>query len=227
MAEGRAGERESLPVGTHVIVHEGGALGQDGRVIRELLLVHVQAVLDLVGAVVDVAVVVDVAQALEQLVGLGGHLGVRVVTGVAGEASAEVEVDAVGDGVDVVPAVVEAVGLPPQAAVAVAARHAPLHHGLLVEDGLHHRQVVDVVFLVGRREVGLGRQHGRHGPEALVVVAHGRRPVGRHEVPLFADLVHDGPRDHAVVCLVPRDMAIVEESSPPNTTPVSSRYTHA
>lgn len=84
---------------------------------------------------------------------------------------------------------------------------------LLVEDGLRQREPLGV--LGGRvGEARLGGDEGREGPKGLIVVAHGRGPVARHEVAVVADLEEHGRARHVVVRLVARVVAVVEQRPP-------------
>jgi len=164
-----------------------------------------------VAAVVDVVLVVDELHADHPVPGDVGPVRVGVVVGVAGQAGAQVEEAAVGDGVLVVVAVVGQRDLPAQAAAAlvVVAHRA----GLRVEDGLGQRQPLRVLLL-GVLEVDLGRQHGAHAPEGLVVVAQRRRPVGRHVRVLRARLEQHGLLHQLVVRAVARVVPVVDHGAP-------------
>ncbi len=197
--------------GTDKVEHDGAAVEQDGGVGRELNGVDVRAVVADVAAIVDVVVLVDVADTLHPVPRLVDPLGVGVVAGVAGQAGGDVEEDAVGNGVFVVVAAVGALDLPAHAAVAVG--HLPAGH-LGVEDGLGEGEPLGLVG--GRvREVDLGGEQGGHAPEALVVVAQRGGPVARHVgVDGGLGLEDHGPRGLSVVRVVARVVPVVDEGSP-------------
>lgn len=179
--------------------------------IGELLLVDIGAVVLDVSAVEDVVVLVDIAHAHAPVVRLLRPLRIRVVAGVAGKPRAQVEEDAVGNGVLVVVSVVGQRDLPPQAAVAVLAVP-PRRLG--VEHGLRQREPLRIF---GGRvlEVILGGDHGRHPPEALVVVAQGRGPVGWHVAVLWrAGLEDQRVFRHVVVRRVVRVVPVVDVRPP-------------
>jgi hypothetical protein len=88
-----------------------------------------------------------------------------------------------------------------------------LRAGLRVKHGLRQSQPLG---LVRRRvrEAELGGQHGRHAPEALVVVSQGEGHVGRHVVAVGAGLVHHGLGNDGVVRVVARVLPVVDQRPP-------------
>lgn len=80
---------------TYVVVHEGGALEEDDRVVRELEAVDVFAVFFDVAAVKDVVILVHEAHFPHPVPRLLGPVGIGVVAGVASESCADVKEAAV------------------------------------------------------------------------------------------------------------------------------------
>jgi hypothetical protein len=82
----------------YIVVHEGRAEEEDGVVVGELGPVEVGAVMVHMGAVIHLVVLGDIPNALDPVPRLLGPLGIRLVSGIAGQTGAEVEEAAVGDG---------------------------------------------------------------------------------------------------------------------------------
>ena len=194
-------------------------MDKDAGRVRKLRQVNVGAVLGGVAAVVNVEFVVNVAHVDHPVPRLVGPRGVCSIVRVASQAGGRVEQDAVRDGVLIVIAVIGWRDLPPKAATALA--HVPAR-GLRVEDALRQHEPLR---FVGRRvwERGLGGEHGRHAPEALVVVAEGGGPIGRHEVVgRRVGLEGEGVLRLAVVRRVARVVPVVDHGPPhgPSLPPV-------
>lgn len=66
----------------------------------------------------------------------------------------------------------------------------------------------------GILKVRLRSGHGRHAPEALIVIAHTLRPVARHHVEIFAYLCLDALGRDVVVGGVARVMPVIDQCPP-------------
>lgn len=182
---------------------------EDAGVVGPLRAVELGAVDGRVGAVVEVVLGVDQAEVLDPVPRLLGLLGVRLVPRVPGQARRDVEEAALGNRVLVRITGVEAVNLPAQAAAArrrVPAQVLRRVHGLRQREptGLPFRRI---------RELALRGRHGRHAPEALVVVSERFRLVGRHVVGVVADLVDHALLHPLVVLVVARVVPVVDEGA--------------
>ena len=138
----------------------------DAKVVGPLDLVEVRAVHTGVGSVEELPGGAYEADADGPVPRLFGPVGIGLVVGILCQPGGQVEEAAVRDGVLVVEAAVELRDLPAEAAATGVA--VPLL-GLPVEDGLSECKPLRLV----RRWIGepvLGRGHGCHSPESLVVV---------------------------------------------------------
>jgi hypothetical protein len=208
---GRASETSAE---TYVVVHEARALNKGRSYVGELGSVDIGAVVLDVSAIIDVPVLVDVADGLGPVIGLFGPEGIGAIARVTSQTSSDVEEDAVGNRVFVIVSVVGEGNLPSETAVAVDCIPPG---GLRVEDGLGEgkplRFAADRVL-----EVDLGSQHGRHAPEALVVIPQGRGPVRRHKTVLRrARLENHGALGQVVVRRVARVVPVIDHGPPHGT----------
>lgn len=139
----------------------------------------------------------DVANTHQPIPRLHRPVSVGLIAGVGEQSRSQVHEAGIGGRVLVVVAQIEHEDLPSQAAAAVLVVPSQL---LAVPYSLCQRKPLR---LIRRRvrEFVLGRRHGRHAPEGLVVVALLLRHVLRHEVVRRPDLEHH-PVDHEVVVAV-------------------------
>jgi hypothetical protein len=91
----------------YVIVHVCGAEEEDAGVVTELDVVYLGAVQQIVGAVVNVVLLVNQSNSRDPVPGLVRPVRVGLVVGVSSKASTKIEKAAVRDGVLVVIAVIE------------------------------------------------------------------------------------------------------------------------
>lgn len=173
---------------TNIVVHVGGAEDKDARVVGKLSIVDIGAVRFDVSAVVDAVTVVHEPDAPHPVPRRFGPVGVCLVSGVACQSGAEVEETAcivmgqlkihriqrvllsqtIGNAVLVVVSVVERGNLPAQATI--AGFIVSIGVCLCVEDSLGEAQPL---WLIGWwiRKIVFGGCHGRHSPEALIIVS--------------------------------------------------------
>src|SRR3569833_2445086 len=194
---------------TYIVVHAGGPLPAAGGAARAPGPGDVLAVIVDMGAVVDIVVGRHEAHFVHPVLRFVRPVGVGRIQRVASQARAHVEEDAVGDAVLVVVSIIGGGDLPPHATAARVV--VALGGGLGVEDALGQGQPLRLVL--GRvREGGLGCEHGRHAPEALIIVTEGQRPV----VWLVAvlRLEEHGLRYHVVVARVVGVVPVVNQGPP-------------
>lgn len=183
---------------------------EDGSRVRELLEVDIRTVVVDVSAIVDVPVFVDVTHALRPVPCLCRPLRVRIVARIPGQPRPEVEKDAIRDRILVI-ITPGRIHLPPHAAVAVL-RIPPRRLG--IEHRLRQREPLRLCRR-GVLKVRLGRQDGRHAPEALVVVAERGGPVGGHVAVLRgAGLEDEGELRVGVVGRVFGVVPVVDHGAP-------------
>lgn len=83
---------------TYVVVHEGGSLKENTRVIRELGLVDIGTVLSYVTSIINlICGGVEETNALHPVPGLLSPVGVGCVTGVSSKSSTQVKETTVSD----------------------------------------------------------------------------------------------------------------------------------
>lgn len=219
---------------SYIVVHVCCAEGKHSVVVRKLLLVDDGAVVGDMGTIVDrVCLGVYVFNTLDpvpRLLGpVGSPLGIRFVVGISGQSGSQIEETAVGDGylcqlqplfqgskltVLVVVAVVGEGNLPPQSSTARVIMSTRGRLG--VENGLCEGKPARLV-VGGVGKPVLGRQHGRHAPESLVIISQRERYVIGLVVFVVADLVQHGFYNDVVVTVVACERPVVDHGAPKRT----------
>ena len=196
---------------TDIIIHKGNALHEDCGVVGELDGRNIGTVGVGMGAVVNVEVIINKIDCDDPVVGSLGDAGVRVVARVPGQARTQVEVAAIGDRVLVVVALVVGGNLPSQASAAHVV--VALGHALAVEDGLGELKPLRLLWR-WVLELELGSEHGREGPEGLIVISQRTRPVDRLILSALARLKYQRPLNLVVVPCVACGGPVVKQGPP-------------
>ena len=163
---------------TYPSVHVCSTMQENTRVVGPLQGVEIGAVVWLMGAVNEHPVLGDVSNTVGPVPGLLRPLSVCLIARVDSQSSTEVEEAAIGNGVLVVKAIVQAEDLPVQATIAVL--HVPTRH-LRVYHALGESQPAGLT-LRGILKVALRSNHGREAPESLVIIAQAHGLIVWHEV---------------------------------------------
>ena len=153
---------------TYHIIHEGSALHQNTGIVRKLCPEDIGTVVLNVAAIPHVDLVVEKPHIFHPVPRLNRVLGIRLVARISRQPSTQVEKDTIRYRILIVISDVNTGDLPAHAATAHAIVPVRIHLG--VPDRLCQRQPL---WLIRGWvwEVDLGRQHGRHAPEPLVVIA--------------------------------------------------------
>lgn len=199
--------------GTYVIVHIRGSMQGDPSIVRPLHPVFLSAVEIIICTVVEMVFLSYEADVFHPVPGLFGLLSIRIIAGVAGKASTDIEEACIGDGVFVVVSVIEFEDLPLQA----SATGSRMPEGcLLVEHRLSQGQPLRLIIR-GVGELAFGGLQRRYGPERLIVVSFGPGLIFRHEILRRARLVHHALDDDIIVGVIAGVSPVVDQGTEHST----------
>lgn len=173
---------------TYFVEHHGCAEHVDAGVVGPLDVVQVRASDLRISAVKDLVGAADQADFHRPLVRLSRPLRISFVTSVGVQTRRDVEETALCDRVLVIVAVVESKNLPSQtttASLVVPSCRLTVEHGLCKS-----KPTRLVVWRI--RIARLGRRHGRHAPESLIVITQRLGLVLRLVVHVSTTLVEHG-----------------------------------